>query len=75
MPWINKEDLTIEEINSLCPTYGLFDGVIYEEVKYFKDNDGTICEISYCTDGSLIKRMEELRKAQKINDVKKSFGL
>jgi hypothetical protein len=75
MPWINKEELTIKELNSLCPTYGLFDNVNYEKIEYYKDGKGQIWEFSLCTDGSLIKRMELLTKIQKTNQVMKNFGL
>jgi len=74
MPWIDKEDLTLKELNNLCPTYGLFNGVNYSKVKYFKDNDGKIYELSYCTDGSLTERMELLRKTQKKKEIMKSLG-
>jgi len=60
--WVNKEDLTLKEYNSLCPTYGLFNEVNYSKVKYYRDNDGKIYELNYCTDGSLTERMELLRK-------------
>jgi len=73
--WVNKEDLTLKEYNSLYPTYGLFNGVNYSKVKYYRDDDGKIYELSYCTDGSLTERMELLRKAQHKREIMKSLGL
>ena len=76
MPWINKEDLTLKEYNSLCPTYELlFNGVNYSKQKYYRDDDGKIYEINYCTDGSLTNRMKLLRKIQKKKEIINHLGL
>jgi len=73
--WVNKEDLTFKEYSSLCPTYGLFKGVNFEKVKYYRDEDGKIYELSYCIDGSMNERLEKLRIEQKKKEIMKSFGL
>ena len=75
MPWVNKEDLTVKELNSLCPEYGLFKDINYKKIEYFKDDDGKIYELSLCTDGSLNERMKLLEKSQKKKQIVKSFGL
>ena len=71
---LNKEDLTIKEYNSLYPTYGLLDGVNFLQIDYYKCDNGEIWEVSYCTDGSLNKRMNELEKFQRKMQLMRSFG-
>ena len=74
--WIQKEELTLKEWDSLCPAYELlFSGVNYCKQKYYRDNDGKIYEINYCTDGSLTERMDLLRKTQKKVEIMKGLGL
>ena len=75
MMWMNKDDLTFKEYNSLCPTYGLFDGVNYSETKYYKDGNGAIYEMSICLDGSLNKRVKELENTQRKREIMKNLGL
>lgn len=75
MNWIKKDDLTLKEYNSLSPTYGIFKGVNFDEVKYYKDNRRGIYELSYCSDGSLTKRISALEDLQKRRKLMKSFGL
>lgn len=71
---INKEDLTLRELNELQPTYGVLNGVNFSSVKYYKE-DGKVFEVSTCTDGSLSKRMEELKHLQEVGDYLKRFDL
>lgn len=71
---LKKEDLTIKEYNSLCPTHGLLDGVNFSTLDYYKTDDGKIWEVGYCTDGSLSKRMKDLEKVQRKTQLMESFG-
>lgn len=71
---INKEDLTLKEYNSLCPTHGLLDDVNFEEIKYYKDDNGQIYELSICTDGSLNKKVQALENIQNKQQLLKNFG-
>lgn len=75
MAWINKEDLTVKELSSLCPTYGLFNDVNFDSVKYFKSDNGELFELSICIDGSLDKRLRELESFEKKRKLLKDFDL
>jgi len=76
MGWINKENLKVKELNDLHPAGKLFEGVNYDSVKYFKDDDtDKLWEISLCSDGSFDKRVKQLEKAQKVSSLLKSFVL
>ena len=73
--WIKKEELTLREWDSLCPIYELlFNGVNYSKSKYFRDEEGKIYEINYCTDGSLTERMELLRKTKNTKGIMHKLG-
>lgn len=74
MPWVNKEDLTLKEWNSLSSTQWLVEGVNYEKLQYYRDDNGQIWEYGLCTDGSLNRKMKTLEKAQNVNSLMKSFG-
>ena len=65
MPWIDKEDLTSRELNTLQPTNWIVEGVNYKETKYYKTDNGQIWEYGLCVDGSLDKRMDEIKKVLK----------
>ena len=76
MSRINKEDITIGELNSLCPTYGLFDDVEFEQTNYYRDDDTKqLWEISCCSNGDLSKRINQLEKMQSANSLLNAFGI
>lgn len=72
--WVDKEDLTLRDWNSLKSTEWIIKGINYEEIKYFKDDEGKVWEIGYCTDESLNKRIKELEKVQEARKILNTLG-
>lgn len=77
MSWtkLNNEDVSEKEINDLYPTYGLFNGVNYSDISYYRDDNGKLWEVSVSIDGSLTERIEQLEKVQKARELLSSFGI
>lgn len=71
---VNVEDLTLKELNDLHPTYGVFEGVNFERVDYYRLADGTLMEVSWCWDESLSKRVEQLEHQEKKLELMKQLG-
>lgn len=74
MVQVEKKDLTQEELNSLYPTFGLLTDVNFDKIEYYKENNN-LYEISVCTDGSVNKRLKQLKRFQKTKNLLKCFGL
>jgi len=72
--WVNKEDLTLKDWASLSSTEWIIKGINYDEIKYFKEDNGKVWEIGYCTDGSLDKRIKELEKVQEVRKILNTLG-
>lgn len=49
MGWIYKENVTQEEIDRLHPDFGIYKNVIFDDVKYYRDDDTVdLWEVNTC---------------------------
>lgn len=61
---VYKETLAQEETNSLHPTYGLYDGISFDKVEYYRDlSTGKLWEVSYYTSNN--PRADKAREKQR----------
>lgn len=78
MAWIDKESVTQEEIDRLHPDFGIYKNVIFDDVKYYRDdNTGELWEVSICYNDiwdNSRKALEKLEHNNKKRELLKSFG-
>lgn len=72
---VPKELVTKEELSTLHPDFGLYKGVNFESIKYYRSDKIGLIEVAICTDGSLDKNIETLESHQKKRELLKHFGI
>lgn len=72
---VNLNDITIGEINSLMPTFGIFNNVNIIERKYYRFDD-KICEVTLYTDinNTVEKNIENINHMLEKKRLMKNFG-
>ena len=71
---VPKELVTEEELRTLHPDLGLYKGVNFESVEYYRTDKGLV-EVAWCTDESLDRNLEALKNHQKKRELLKHFGI
>lgn len=78
MGWIGRQDVEQKEIDNLHPEFGIYKDVVFDDIKYFRDDDtGNLWEIKYCyndTWENSRKALEKLELNSKKRELLKSFG-
>lgn len=72
---VPKELITEEELKTLHPDFGLYQGVNFDSVKYYRSDKIGLVEVAICTDGSLDRKIEALKMHQKKRKLLSYFGL
>jgi len=72
---VPKELVTEEELRTLHPDFGLYKGVNFDSVEYYRSDKIGLVEVAICTDGSLDKNIETLENHQKKRELLKHFGI
>ncbi|WP_368263105.1 hypothetical protein [Clostridium disporicum] len=72
---VPKELVTKEELSTLHPDFGLYKGVNFESIKYYRSDKIGLVEVAICTDGSLDRNIEGLENYQKKRELLNYFEI